>query len=108
MCSRYNNKAVDFILPTQIIFSTLCESYDKTNIFLVGILRTIIFIIIYMYVFSSNELEESYTKIPRIIFMGYIMINMLILLYIISKKQKYSKYDNSNQNVLSDTHDLNT
>ena len=107
MCTQYNNQLIDFIIPTQDIFNTVCESYDKTNMFLVGGLRIIILITIYTYIFSHKSLK-SYSKYPKIFFMMYILTNVLILLYIISKKQKYEKYDYSHQNVLSDNHNLNT
>ena len=108
MCSRYNSETVDFIIPTQIIFSTLCESYDKTNLFLVGIIRIFLFMTIYTYIFSYDISPTSYFKYFKFIFMGYISINVFVLLYVMSKKQKYKKDDNSNQNVLSDTNNLHT
>lgn len=107
MCSRYDNMAVDFIIPTPIIFNTLCESYDKTNMFIVGGLRIIILKTIYEYVFSQVKLSNSYLQVLKLCIMMYILVNVCILLYIISKQQKYSKFDFADQNVLSDTHNLN-
>ena len=106
MCSRYDNMAVDFIIPMPIIFNTLCESYDKTNMFIVGGLRIIILKTIYEYVFSQTKLSNSYLQILKLCIMMYILVNIFILLYIISKQQKYSKLDYADKDVLSDVHNL--
>ena len=106
MCSRYDNMAIDFIIPTPIIFNTLCESYDKTNMFIVGGLRIIILKTIYEYVFSQTESPNPYLQILKLCIMVYILVNIFILLYIISKQQKYSKLDYADKNVLDDVHNL--
>lgn len=107
MCSQYSSgEIIDYIVPTQIISDTLCQSTDKTNMFLVGVLRIIIFLSIHKYVFSHNNTLISDIIWLKIMSVIYILINIYVLFYIISKKQKYPKQNMESTKVLGSSHNL--
>jgi len=90
MCSTYNPSLVDYILPSLDLFYKLCNSYDKTELFLATFIRTFIYIAIF-YLLMKYTKQEKYIIITKIIIFGIILFNIIYLLLILFKKPKYKE-----------------
>lgn len=89
-CYTYVYKFTDIFVPPIDIFKYLCESYDKTNLFLISFMRVLVILfIIYIY--------YDITKLNNIWIFGYfslviyMVINIIILFIIMLKNQKIEK-----------------
>lgn len=79
-CSNHEYNLYELLLPSPTIFNTLCESKDRTSLFL----STIVRILIWLYI--SNYLDENkYDK--NIYNFAYMMFlfNCLYLIWILIK-----------------------
>lgn len=52
-CISYESQTFEYIFPSPIIFSTLCLSYDRTEIFIISLIRLFIWFVIY-YIVTDN------------------------------------------------------
>lgn len=93
MCERYDITPLKFMLPSPFhIMYKLCESHDKTRMFLVCCARIFIGVIIFLYLID----QEKYMRMPPYqifvyIVLGYTIVNMAILILIVMKQQKWPK-----------------
>lgn len=89
-CTKYKTKWINAIIPSFTEFRILCESYDKTELVIITLIRIIIYMIIYKYLFLMDK--KSKIMIPfMIIGICIIVVNIISLLYIIWTKQLYKK-----------------
>lgn len=76
-CIGYQNKLYEFLLPSTIILKKFCMSYDKTELFIVSLIRLLIYIIL------LNSLQK-YDYIQKILYV-IILLNLIYLVIIVIK-----------------------
>jgi len=92
MCTKYNfNFWHSYVIPLAT-FEPLCESTDKTYLFLSSVLRTFIYYFIYWSFEARLNLSKEYPELYWI-FLGLVIINIIILLYVTVKVTRYEKLD---------------
>jgi len=91
-CISYEEQLYELLLPSPIIFNTLCLSYDKTYLFIVSLIRLIFYVILYYF---FDELID-YKKYPYVkyTFITLIIINMVYLGFVVSKRTLFSPSNN--------------
>lgn len=92
-CTIYRYNMLDFILPSKEIFMDLCQSYDRTYLFLTTIIRFIItyYILINYKKYVVDKLPPNdKIRLVEIVLMILCYVN-LILLFIILFKKTYEK-----------------
>ncbi len=86
-CTGYIQEYYEYFVPSPIIFASLCTNYDKTQLFIVSLIRMIIWIIIDMIV--ANLYVESSAKFFNMlddIIKFYSVINIIYIAIVIAKK----------------------
>jgi len=81
-CYKYNIKWWNFFFPTIDEISTLCESHDKSYLFLIVLLRTIFYIFVYIFLYYKSYIMPTTNNMYK--FIGYVAIIMLIAISILS------------------------
>jgi len=99
-CSDYNvSWSHLFIPPIQILFK-LCNTYDKTNLFLVSLIRLGILSSLFYILKNRNVIEINKDKFLKstvfIIFVVYLVINVIYLLIVLIKKAVINKNELEN------------
>lgn len=107
-CIGYESSISELFIPSPIILSTLCLSTDRTNLFLVSLIRIVFYVVLY---YVMNDLmglaEHQYVKY---ILLVIIIINILYLGVVVAKNPVFSvgsgmsilgKIDEINQKSLS-------
>jgi hypothetical protein len=79
----YNFHYLEAIVPFPIIFSTLCESTDKTRLFIVSFSRVLVYLILYFILDDIFDLNKYYVKY---VLLFIIFINSVYVISIIPKK----------------------
>jgi hypothetical protein len=102
-CISYELNALEFILPSPIVFSTLCLSTDKTSLFIMSLIRLIFYIIFYYLLAEMIDMNEH--KTIQYILFTLICINIIYLGMVVSKNTMYSI--SSNQSMLQTVQSLN-
>nr|QBK88341.1 MAG: hypothetical protein LCMiAC01_00050 [Mimivirus LCMiAC01] len=98
-CYEYNIKWWHFFVPSIDEINPLCESHDKTYMFIVAVLRTLLYYFIFTYLKNRNYINIIYTDTYK--FLGYLIfiiiigINILLLVNIFYKKQYIEKLEKS-------------
>jgi len=84
MCKPYKFNALDLVFPNSNIFDTLCKSYDRTNMFIVAMIRISILYIMNQLIMRhiDNNLIAYY------IFIILLIIDLMSIVVILSKKPK--------------------
>lgn len=94
-CDKYYIKFYNFIIPSITEFKTICDSYDKTRMFITVFIRTITYYLIMIYLFEMNIIDyrrENRIKLYGLIILIFVIfLNILSLIYIIIKKQRNPK-----------------
>ena len=76
-CISYQNKLYEYLLPSPVLLKKLCMSYDKTELFIISVIRLIVFIIL---------LKSTHNyKYVRVILYIIILLNLIYLIIIITK-----------------------
>jgi hypothetical protein len=83
-CLVYNFHYLEAIVPFPIIFTTLCESMDKTRLFIVSFSRILVYLILYFIIDDIFDLKKHYI-IKYVLFL-IIFLNIVYLVSIIPKK----------------------
>ena len=91
-CVSYYEQLYELLLPSPIIFDTLCISYDKTYLFIVSLIRLIFYVIVY-YLFDELIDYEKYPYV-KYTFITLIIINMIYIGIVVSKKTLFSPSNN--------------
>ena len=81
-CYKYTIKWWHFLFPTIDEISTLCESHDKSYLFLVVLLRTIFYIFVYMFLYYKSYIMP--TTINMYKFIGYVTMVVLMAINVLS------------------------
>jgi len=86
-CTTYQFKLWHTVLPNFDVFRTLCISNDKTYLFIISFIRTIL--ISFLLQINYNYFGEyNNKKYINGILIGYLIINIFITMVVIFKTQK--------------------
>lgn len=58
-CSNFNFKWWDLIIPSTIISKKLCNSHDKTRLFIVSMIRVFIYLVITIYFYHQMKPDDN-------------------------------------------------
>lgn len=96
-CISYNTKILDFIIPPLSTLNNLCVSYDKTEMFIVSVLRLGINLIILYWLENDEDsndagVPESFIKKWPYYFINVLaLVNIVVLSFVLTKMPKYNK-----------------
>jgi hypothetical protein len=82
-CISYEPSTLEILLPSPIILSTLCLSTDKTDIFIISIIRLTVFVLIYFLINDIIDFNDYQIIEYSIIIM--ICVNILYIGILVSK-----------------------
>ena len=87
-CVSYQSNFFEYFFPSPSVISTLCLSHDRTELFIISIVRLFIWIILF-YIVSESILIDDY---PIIKYTFYTMfgINILYIGLVVSKNPVFS------------------
>lgn len=94
-CISYNPMSYDsIVLPYHILFK-LCLSSDKTKLVCMSVIRLIILLILFNFLFNRGIIELDANKIPQtvfyILFAFYLFMNIIYIIVAMFKKPVMSK-----------------
>lgn len=93
-CDTFNFSFLDLLRPSALTFQELCVSYDKTHLFIIALIRVIFLALVTKLFYDTiKDSNKYYLEIIHNMLSIYLIVNILILLYIITKKQTYPKKD---------------
>jgi uncharacterized membrane protein len=87
-CITYNWKIWELIFPSSSIFKDLCIARDKTSLFILTVLRCLIYLVIFKIIYTKASLFEKYANKLLIGIFIVIMINLISLVCVILKTPK--------------------
>ena len=80
-CISYQYNKIEYLIPSPIILNTtLCETYDRTKLFIISFSRLLIWSLFYSLVKDNKYLKDNKYVINGLIV--YITINVIYLLYV--------------------------
>jgi hypothetical protein len=87
-CISYQSRPFEYLFPSPIIFTTFCLSYDRTELFIISMVRLFIWIVLY---FLISELID-YEEYPVVQYGFYIMfgINIMYIGLVVAKDPVFS------------------
>lgn len=88
MCTKYSGNLKDIIImPIDIYYSKLCQSYDRTSLILITLVRIYLYITIYYYVeqYLKKELLENTFEYVDNFLIAIILSNVLSLSVALSR-----------------------
>ena len=102
-CISYESKSFEVLLPSPIIFSTLCISYDKTELFIISFIRLLTYIILYYLLVETIDIANY----PILNYIMYVVIgiNIIYIGLVVSKRPVYSMGSNE---IISKNVNINT
>lgn len=87
-CISYTASTLEIFIPSPVIFSTLCVSTDKTNLFIVSLIRLIMYMLIYYLVNDLVDYKEY--KTTQYFLITMICVNILYIGFVVSKNTVFS------------------
>ena len=91
-CSKYKFNFKHLFIPSKIIFNNVCNIEDKRNLFIVSVVRLIIYIYINIifnnifYFLKSNMVMKLFLYIIYSILLTTTLINLVIIFQVYRKK----------------------
>lgn len=97
-CYSYDTKWWHYFIPSITELRKLCDSYDKTYMFIVAFIRFIFYIVIFNYLINKNVIAYDGTDNPKLfLFILFLTINLvsssLLLLAIFKKQSNLQRQD---------------
>lgn len=89
-CYAYEYNLIDLLIPSVSVYHTLCYSVDKTQLFLVSLLRCIISLILFKYSFDYFGFTGGYRYLT-IVLVTLSLINLVYITLVIIKRPKFQK-----------------
>jgi hypothetical protein len=87
-CISYNPSTIEIFIPSPIIFYTLCVSTDKTSLFLISLIRLIIYVLIY---YCLNDIiDYNVYQSLQYTLISIICINIIYIGLVVSKNTLFS------------------
>lgn len=87
-CISYQPYTFEYLIPSPIIYSTFCLSFDRTELFIMSMVRLFIWIILYYLVGELIDFEE-YPAV-KYLFLTMFGCNILYIGLITAKKPVFS------------------
>ncbi len=87
-CISYTSSTLEIFIPSPIVFSTLCVSTDKTNLFIVSLIRLIMYMLIYYGINDMINYDDHRTI--QYILVTMICVNILYIGLVVSKNTVFS------------------
>lgn len=98
-CISYFPSSYELFFPSPIIIQTFCVSTDKTNLFLISIMRLLVYVIVYYLLDELITFDNHH--IIQYILIVMIFVNVLYLGLIVGKNTLFSI--GSDQSMFSKT-----
>ncbi len=86
-CVSYEPKFYEYFVPSPVIFTKQCLSYDRTELFIVSFIRLVLWMVIYF--LFRNVISINNTNIDYI-FIAIFGINILYIGGVVSKVPTFS------------------
>lgn len=87
-CISYIPSSLELLIPSPIVISTLCVSTDKTSLFIVSLIRLLLFVILYYILSEIMDLNEHRTL--QYIILVIIAVNIMYIGLVVSKSTVFS------------------
>lgn len=87
-CISYQPYSFEYLIPSPIIISTLCLSFDRTELFIISVVRLFIWIILYFLISEYINLENY--PIVKYLFITMFGINILYIGMVVAKDPIFS------------------
>lgn len=84
-CQSYEQSIYELFLPSPVIFSSLCFSQDKTNLFICSFIRLIFYLIIYYVIIDICKNNDYKNSNIDNFFITMIIINVIYIGFIVTK-----------------------
>ena len=86
-CDNYKPKLYELLIPSTSIYNNLCKSEDRTKIFIITVIRLIIYWFIYKK-FIKNITEDNKLNMYGFIIITMIILNVISISIILGKTYK--------------------
>jgi hypothetical protein len=87
-CNSYIPNFYDLFIPSPVIVSNFCISYDKTDLFIISFLRTFLYMMIY--VILEKSIDPNNNPITMGLITTIVWINIIYLMGVIVKQTTFS------------------
>jgi hypothetical protein len=88
-CASYNYNMLDIILPSPHVYLKLCQSFDKTRLFIMSFFRVFFYFVLFKiassYGIVSWSSDNSFIKFGYTFLIVLILLNVLYLLLVFIK-----------------------
>lgn len=89
-CYAYEYSILDLFIPSLDIFREFCQSTDKTTLFIISVIRSIIMTTITSYVYDTIDPNSKfYFIVYLLIFMT--LVNFIYISGVMSKKPRFTE-----------------
>lgn len=96
-CIDYKYMWWHFLIPSLDSIKKVCISFDKTEMFLVSLIRTFVYIYLFLIIKDHKQFIKHGIKYGILYgLVTIIIINIIVLVYVILKKQVVAKIDTAN------------
>lgn len=83
-CTKYDMQWWNFLVPSIYEFSTICDSYDKTYMFLVSLSRFIFYLLVFLFLRNNNIIVfDEYAKLQYFFYIVFLTITILSFINVI-------------------------
>jgi hypothetical protein len=83
-CNSYDMEWSHFLIPSKFEFYKLCDSYDKTYMFLVAFIRFIFYFLIFQFLHSNGIIEFNEHKSTQYFFFNtFLIINIISFIFMV-------------------------
>lgn len=87
-CISYSPTPLELWIPSPIVFSTLCVSTDKTSLFIISLIRLILYCLIYY--FLQDTINYTDYKTTQYVIITLISVNIMYIGIVVSKTTTFS------------------
>lgn len=87
-CISYQPYTFEYIFPSPIIISTLCLSFDRTELFIMAMVRLFIWVILYFLIGEYIDYDEY--PVVKLVFYTMFGINILYIGMVTAKNPVFS------------------
>lgn len=87
-CVSYQSNFFEYLMPSPVIFNTMCLSYDRTELFIMSFIRLIIWMVIYYVVSEAIDLDDY--PVVKYTMLTILAINVLYIGIVVSLDPVFS------------------
>jgi hypothetical protein len=78
-CTSYEIRNFEYLFPSPVVLTTMCLSHDRTELFIMSIVRLFIWIILYYLIIDIMDIESNASEYSFIKYMFHIIIGICIV-----------------------------